>query len=282
MQPGVPSRTAHEAATHRAAHQLLEHGRVHSDPLALRILGEAPDTIAQAARAHPKRRELRIFVAARQRFSEDTLAGAIERGVRQLVVLGAGLDTFAYRNPHSELSVFEVDHPATQAWKRERLARGDIAIPPSLRFAPIDFERQTLAQGLSAAGFDASVPTFFTWLGVVVYLSDEATWSTLRFIASVAAGSHVVFDYSNPPAALQAADAANLSEAAARMAASGEPWINYLDTALLLQRLRTFGYDAFDDLGASQIVARYLPGRAPPASDVGPHFLHAAQRRPPL
>jgi methyltransferase (TIGR00027 family) len=254
---------------------------VHSDPLALRILGEDPDAIAQAAREHPKRRELRIFVAARQRFAEETLAGSFERGVRQLVVLGAGLDTFAYRNPHAELSVFEVDHPATQAWKRERLAQADIAIPPSLRFAPVDFERQTLAQGLSAAGFDASVPTFFTWLGVVVYLSDEATWSTLRFIASVPAGSHVVFDYSNPPASLHATDAASLAEAAARMAASGEPWINYVETAPLLQRLRTFGYDVFDDLGASQIVARYFPGRTPPASDVGPHLLHAAQRRPP-
>jgi len=279
MQQGTPSRTAHEAATHRAAHQLLEHGRVHGDPLALRILCEDPETIAQEARAHPRRRELRLFIAARQRFAEDTLVGAVERGVRQLVVLGAGLDTFAYRNPHAELSVFEVDHPATQAWKRERLARANIVIPPSLRFAPTDFERQTLAEGLSRAGFDASVPTFFTWLGVVVYLTDEATWSTLRFIASVPAGSHVVFDYSNPPAALPPADAASLTEAAARMAASGEPWINYLDTPPLLQRLRTIGYDAFDDLGAKQIVARYLPGHPPPASDLGPHFVHAAQRR---
>jgi methyltransferase (TIGR00027 family) len=278
----VPSRTAHEAATHRAAHQLLEHGRVHSDPLALRILGEDPDAVARAANAQPRRRQLRIFIAARQRFAEDTLALAVERGVRQLVVLGAGLDTFAYRNPYPELSVLEVDHPATQAWKRERLARAEIAVPLSLRFAPIDFERQTLAGALSAAGFDGSVPTFFMWLGVVVYLSDEATWSTLRCIADVSGGSHVVFDYSNPPATLPAADAASLAEAAARMAASGEPWINYLDTASLLQRLRNLGYDAFDDLGASQICARYLPERAPPASDVGPHFLHAAQRRPSL
>jgi methyltransferase (TIGR00027 family) len=159
----------------------------------------------------------------RQRFAEDALAGAIERGVRQLVVLGAGLDTFAYRNPHAELKVLEVDHPATQARKREGLAQGNIALPTSLHFAPVDFERQTLAQGLSAAGFDASVPSFFTWLGVVVCLSDEATWATLRFIASVPACPRVVFDYSNPPAALQAADAASLAEAAVRMAASGEP-----------------------------------------------------------
>lgn len=280
MQPEVPSRTAYEAATHRAAHQLLEHGSVHNDPLALRILGEDPDTIVQLAEAQPKRRDLRIFIAARQRFAEDALAVAVERGVRQLIVLGAGLDTFAYRNPHPYLSVFEVDRPAMQAWKRERLARADIATPPSLRFVPIDFERQTLASALSAVGFDASVPTFFTSLGVVVYLSDEATWSTLRFIARVPAGSHVVFDYSNPPAALQATDAAVLSATASRMAASGEPWINYLDTASLLQRLRAIGYDAFEDLGAVGIVARYLPGRAAPASDVGPHLLHASQRRP--
>jgi hypothetical protein len=101
---GIPSRTAHEAATHRAAHQLLEHGRVHSDPLALRILGEAPDAVAQAALAQPKRRELRLFIAARQRFAEDTLAVAVERGVRQLPSDARRLGPLHERQDHWHLA----------------------------------------------------------------------------------------------------------------------------------------------------------------------------------
>jgi methyltransferase (TIGR00027 family) len=171
MQPGQPSLTARGAAGHRAAHQLLEDGRIFRDPLAVRILGGDPDEIAREAEAAPSRRPMRLFIAVRTRFAEDALAAAAERGARQLVVLGAGLDTFAHRNPHegAGLRVFEVDHPATQAWKRARLAEAGLAAPPSLTFAPVDFERQTLADGLAAAGFDPAAPSFFTWLGVVPY-----------------------------------------------------------------------------------------------------------------
>src|SRR5208282_5568085 len=123
MQSGKPSRTAWAAAAHRAAHQILDHGRIFSDPLALRILGQDAETVARDAEEHPSSRAMRIFIAARTRFAEDALAAAVASGLRQLVVLGAGLDTYAYRNPHAgRLRIFEVDHPATQAWKRERLA----------------------------------------------------------------------------------------------------------------------------------------------------------------
>src|SRR5271157_2024662 len=123
MQPEEPSRTALGAAAHRAVHQVLERGRIFSDPLAVRILGADAETTLRDAENNPARRKLRLFIAVRTRFAEDALAAAVARGVRQLVVLGAGLDTFAYRNPFGEqLHVFEVDHPATQAWKRERLA----------------------------------------------------------------------------------------------------------------------------------------------------------------
>ena len=123
MQSGKPSRTALAAARHRAAHQLLEYGRIFADPLALRILGEDADAIAREAAENPSARRMRIFIAARTRFAEDALAAAVERGVRQLVVLGAGLDTYAWRGGMRErVRIFEVDHPATQAWKRQRLA----------------------------------------------------------------------------------------------------------------------------------------------------------------
>ncbi|WP_280716731.1 class I SAM-dependent methyltransferase [Kitasatospora sp. MAP5-34] len=139
------------------------------DPLAVRILGEDPDDLARDAdaEAHPERRLMRLFIAVRSRFAEDALADAVERGVRQLAVLGAGLDTFGCRNPHEAvgLTVFEVDHPATQAWKRARLDEAGIVPPASQRFVPVDFERDGLAGGLAAAGFDSQAPAFFGWLG---------------------------------------------------------------------------------------------------------------------
>ncbi len=168
MKPGQPSRTALGAATHRAVHQMLEHGVIFADPLVVRILGEDAGQAVRDAKNHPSQRRLRLFIAVRTRFAEDALAVAVARGVRQLVVLGAGLDTYAYRTAFGEsLRVFEVDYPATQAWKRQRLAEAAIPVPSTLTFAAVDFEGETLAECLSAAGFDPGKQTFFTWLGVV-------------------------------------------------------------------------------------------------------------------
>jgi methyltransferase (TIGR00027 family) len=155
MQTGQPSRTARAAAMHRAVHQVLEKGRIFADPLALRILGEDTEALVRDAEQNPHKRPMRLFIAMRTRFAEDALAAAVAQGVRQLVVLGAGLDTYAYRGAmRDRLKIFEVDHPATQAWKRQRLAEAGIPIPDTLTFAPVDFERETLGEGLAAAGFD--------------------------------------------------------------------------------------------------------------------------------
>jgi methyltransferase (TIGR00027 family) len=176
MQSEKPSRTARAAAIHRAAHQVLEQGRIFADPLAFRILGEDPESIVREAEEHPTGRRMRIFIAARTRFAEDALAAAFEGGVRQLVLLGAGLDTYAYRSHLSAdgLHIFEVDHPATQVWKCQRLADAGIPIPKSLRFVSIDFERQSLAERLAASALDRTKQTFFSWLGVVPYLAEAA------------------------------------------------------------------------------------------------------------
>src|SRR6202034_3949516 len=121
---------------------------------------------------------LRAFIVARSRLAEDNLRHAVEKGVRQYVLLGAGLDTFAYRNPYPQLRVFEVDHPATQAWKRELLRENSITIPGNVRLVPVDFERQSLETELERAGFDMQAPAFFAWLGVVPYLTLDAFRST--------------------------------------------------------------------------------------------------------
>jgi methyltransferase (TIGR00027 family) len=276
MQSGKPSRTAWGVAMHRAVHQILEGGRIFSDPLALRILGQDAETVARKAEEQPSRRAIRIFVALRSRFAEDALAAAVERGVSQVVVLGAGLDTFAYRSAlRDRLRIFEVDHPATQAWKRGRLAAAGIPIPDSLTFAPVDFEHQTLAEGLAAAGFDRPQQTFFTWLGVVPYLTEEAVWSTLSFIASLPHGAHVAFDYSDPPESLPAKVRAIHDERAMRVANLGEPWRTHFEAETLRTKLLALGFAEIEDLGPSQIAARYFPISASKASDKGGHILRA-------
>ncbi len=165
----------------------------------------------------PAHRPMRLFIAARSRFSEDTMAACVARGVRQIVILGAGLDTFSLRNPHAEhgARVFEVDYPATQAWKRERLRQAGLDLPATLTFAPVDFERQSLAEGLAAAGFRADQPAYFQWLGVVPYLTRDAIVSTLDFIAGIS-GSEVVFDYGEPHENYPPAMRANLTAIAER------------------------------------------------------------------
>jgi methyltransferase (TIGR00027 family) len=124
MQPNEPSRTALIIARQRAAHQLLDHGSILDDPFAMKILREDEKDVLQFANKHPLASIGRLFTTARSRIAEDALSRAVERGVRQIVILGAGLDTFALRNPHGaqQIRVYEVDHPATQAWKRQRLA----------------------------------------------------------------------------------------------------------------------------------------------------------------
>ena len=163
MRAGEPSQTARRAAAYRAIHQTLDGGMIFRDPLASRILDDATRATLDEVAADPSLRPMRLLIAARSRFSEDTLATCVARGARQIVVLGAGLDTFSLRNPHEGegVRVYEVDYPATQQWKRERLKEAGLAIPASLTFAPVDFERQSLSDGLAAAGFQADRPAFF-------------------------------------------------------------------------------------------------------------------------
>jgi len=274
MQTGQPSRTALSAAAHRATHQVLEQGRIFADPLALRILGPGADAMVAGMAAQPARRVMRLFIAARTRFAEDALAAAVARGVRQLVVLGAGLDTFAYRNPHQGLSVFEVDHPATQAWKRARLAEAGLTPPPSLTYTPVDFERSTLADGLAAAGFDSDQPSFFTWAGVVPYLTREAVMATLAFIGGLPGGAEVTFDYSDPPTSMPPEQRAAQAERAEAVAAAGEPWLTYFAADELAGELRGVGFTEIEDLGPGEIEARYF-GVAGSGRTKGGHVVRA-------
>lgn len=279
MNERQPSRTALGAAGYRAAHQQLEGGKVFSDPLAVTILGDDAEAIIAGLSADPAQQRTRIFMAARSRFAEDSLGAAVSSGVRQAVVLGAGFDTFALRNPYSEfgLRVFEVDHAATQAWKRRRLSEVGLAIPASLTFAAIDFETGDLDRGLRGAGFDPDRPAFFIWLGVVPYLGRATIAATLRYIASVPK-SEVVFDYSEPLENYPPEWRPAIVELAAFTAAIGEPWLSHFDPDEIAQELRGYGFGVIEDVGMSEIAVRYLAAPAGgPDAHAGPHMIRAAR-----
>ena len=282
MHVGQPSRTALAAAAHRAAHQILENGRIFSDPLALRILGQDAETVAREAQEDSFKRVMRLFIAVRTRFAEDALAEAVGRGVCQLVVLGAGLDTYAYRCPFGgRLRIFEVDHPATQTWKRQQLAAAGISLPASLTFAPIDFEQQALSDGLAQAGFDSAKKTFFTWLGVVPYLTEEVILSTLSFIAGLSGGAHVVFDYSDPPDSLSPEMRDVHDKYAERVESIGEAWVSHFEPAKLHAKLVALGFFEIEDLGPPKIVERFFSGRVSSPPSRGGHILRASTLRFP-
>jgi methyltransferase (TIGR00027 family) len=266
MQEAKPSRTAMRVALRRAAHQLFDEPKVLDDPLALRIIGpEAVEELKAAVREKRGRlpRAIRAFMAVRSRYAEDRLAQAVARGTAQYVVLGAGLDTFAYRNPYADgaLRVFEVDYPATQEWKRRKLAAASISVPASVTYSPVDFERQTLADGLRQVGFDREKPAFFSGLGVSMYLTDEAVTATLRFVGSMPCGSGIVFDYAVPRETLGLLGRMALDAISRRVASAGEPFRTFFEPKALAERLKELGFQACEDLGADEINARYFSNR---------------------
>ena len=266
MQEGRASRTASRVALRRAAHQLLDRPLVFEDPLALKIIRWDAAELLKNNPAQFERgtlsKYLRAFLAVRSRIAEDVIGGAIANGCRQVVVLGAGLDTFAYRNPFPDLRVLEVDHPATQAWKRRRLDDTGIEVPATVTFVPVDFERQNLRETLTAAGLDVSRPAIFSWLGVTPYLEEAAIWQTLKDIAALsAAGGGVVFDYSIPPSSVGFVARFFFRRLERRVAKAGEPFKSYFDPPALAQGLRDIGFTKISDLGATEINSRFFAGR---------------------
>jgi methyltransferase (TIGR00027 family) len=264
MIEGRPSRTAQRVALRRAAHQLFDTPKVLEDPLAVRIVGReaAASLSAISDRLSPPARYMRAFMAARARYAEDELAQAVRRGVTQFVILGAGLDTFGYRNPFPNLRVFEVDHPATQEWKRQRLHAEGIAIPDSVTYAAVDFNTETLADGLGAANFKAAEPAFFSWLGVTMYLEPQTVLDTLRLVQTLHADNGVVFDYTVPRHLLNTVGKLVLDAIMSRVAAAGEPFRGFFIPTELSAALSQIGYRHIEDLDSAAINARYFASRA--------------------
>jgi methyltransferase (TIGR00027 family) len=263
----------------RAAHLIMDGDpKIFQDHLALSLSGVESETALQArlgamdaeiARlstpefAQAMTRYVRADVALRQRYTEEELDKAVERGVTQYMILGAGLDSFAYRRPAlaTTLRVFEVDHPATQQWKRARLRELNIELPSNLTFVPVDFERETLADRLRIGGYRSELPTFVSWLGVTPYLTEAAVFETFRYVASLAPGSEIVFEYVLPESLVDDENRLLLAVFKAFGAARGEPWLSAFEPSDLATRVKDLGFTEVWDFGPEEANARYFTGR---------------------
>jgi len=267
MELGKYSYMAEATALFRAAHQLFDDDpKILDDPLAFTLLG--PDTeqtlyaeLERHSSWHAKR--ARTLAVVRSRYTEDQLAAAIDRGVTQYVILGAGLDTSPYRpgHPGETARTYEVDHPDTQAWKLERLAEAGIEIRANLMHIAVDFERQSLLDGLTAHGFDMTQPAFFSWLGVIYYLHPEASIETCRQVASCVPGSQLVLDFVVSDAVLTRSEREAVEKITAFVKTRGEPWLSRFSPDELETLLRDVGFGEVDYFSRERATATYLKDR---------------------
>jgi methyltransferase (TIGR00027 family) len=268
MEEGRPSATAEIAAIARARHQNTgSKPRILDDPIAPRLVdpdGPAYKACSELLERVPTVTRLRLtFFLLRSRYAEDCLAEAFARGLRQYVILGAGLDTFAYRQPAlmRDLQIFEVDHPATQQWKRRRLSDARITIPENARLVPVDFERTTLKAALPEAGLDPAAPAFFSMLGVSQYLIEEALNETLNMVQAIGPSSEIVFSFVLPDDALPDGEAGLARQLAQRFAAIGEPWLTRPVPDQLKRKLQKMGFSMVSHLSPEDANRVYFRSR---------------------
>lgn len=274
---GGASMTMVSAAAWRAAHVAFDDPVVLNDSYAGPLIGDASPYQADAVRDGTHGTEgfhYRWNMATRARLAEDTLAtqrAAV--GARQYVLLGAGLDSFALRNPFEDVTVFEVDTPESQAWKLDRLAQIGIAVPDNVRHVACNFEEQDFVDRLDTVGFDVEVPTVTAWLGVSYYLTDEAIRATLERVASWPAGSAIVFDYvlaEDRWDDIAGYDADGMRAVVEGVAAAGEPFLSMFEDDDLIELCRSCGFDEIELLGNDEMVARVMPDRSSPTPGPDP------------
>ena len=267
------SKTADVTAAVRGGHLLYDsYPPVFSDPYALRLTSAKWRTVARAPalrwlvvnKLMGRLRSVHGEMLARARFAEDMLERAVKKGVQQYVIVGAGLDSFALRRRDlaNDLTVFELDHPATQDAKRARLKRLGERVPRNVVFVPVDFEQETVGDALARSFFDPVSPAFFSFLGVTYYLSREAVFATLRAIAAVAAaGSEIVLDYCVPPETLPPGEQDDLRHVRAFVARRGEPWVSFFDPEAFVLEMEALGYEVIADLTPEEQERLYFSGR---------------------
>lgn len=276
MEAKEPSGSAIIAAITRAAHLFIDdEPKIFHDDFALGFSGIQDETALKstldmfysgmARQTSPEYASsfyisYRAFALIRHRYTEDKLEKATERGVSQYVILGAGLDSFAYRrrDMKDRLRVFEVDHPSSQEWKKRKLEELKIPVPGNLTFVPVDFEQQNLMDELYHHDFKKGSPTFFSWLGVTQYLTEEAIFQTLKDVASTAPGSEIILEYVLSESLLEGEDQ--------QIVAGGrnlptEPWLSTFSPNDLTERLKNTGFTDIEDFGPEEAKMLYFTGR---------------------
>ncbi|RFP14885.1 MULTISPECIES: SAM-dependent methyltransferase [unclassified Duganella] len=260
-----PKPSAWMTATLRAAHQLYDQPLILRDAIALRILGGERETQLRAdeeRQRHPLAVAMRATLVVRARLAEDSWQAAHRQGVNQYVILGAGLDTYAYRadcTPSARL--YEVDLPAMQQWKRACLRAADIAEPAALTYVTTDFEQSSLSADLLLAGLADDAPSCFSWLGVTMYLQPDSVMRTLQDIAACPPGSSIVFDYCVHDSQLTETERMGLRVVTSALAAQGEHLVSAFDPQALEHMLRQYGYSQVEHFGAQELSDRYLSER---------------------
>ncbi|MEU5694408.1 SAM-dependent methyltransferase [Actinosynnema sp. NPDC020468] len=250
-----PGRTALTAAAARAAHLLVDHAPiVFADDLAAPLLGDQADALLSYHREHganPILATARAEVVCRARYAETAVLAAVRRGVDQYVVLGAGLDTFALRNP-TAVRVFEVDHPAARAWKADREKAAGMRSPAVS--TPVDLTRESLADGLAAVGFDLDRPAVVAWLGVSMYLDAATVDRVLGELGRLAPGSELVFDHLLPEGERDDVGDLYVRAVGPVVAAGGEPWRSFPGVAEATALVRRHGFGSVASVGQRESV----------------------------
>jgi methyltransferase (TIGR00027 family) len=273
------SSTAIAAARMRAAHLLLDGDpKIFRDDFALRFSGSDEASLREylntmlaqvAAKVGPNRAQklfgaIRTVMIMRSRYTEDALSRAIAHGITRFAILGAGLDSFAWRRPDlaATVEVFEIDHLATQQWKQQRLRELGMIQPSNLTFVPIDFEKETLIDGLRQGGFPLEKPAFFSWLGVTQYLTSDTVLATLKQVAKLAPTTEISFTFVVPQISVVGDDHQVFAMSVANAAALGEPWLSFFEPAELKSRLRELGFTRVEHLSPNEANTRYFAGRS--------------------
>lgn len=248
MESGKHSYMAEGSAYLRAVHMSADgEPKILDDSLVAALLGPGLEDKIAADRerlAYQGLIKARSLIIMRSRFAEDELAAAIDRGVTQYVILGAGLDTSAYRSGDRtrRVQTFEVDHPDTQRWKLDKLKDAGIKTGDNVHHVAVDFEHDSLAEQLAAGGFNDNEPAFFSWLGVSYYLNWDSVLGIFRYVASLPSPSQIVFDFVMDDSELSEKERSGIRKIMAFVEQNGEPWLCRLGPTRLQQALHDAGF----------------------------------------
>jgi methyltransferase (TIGR00027 family) len=252
------SRTAVGAAMQRAVHQLMDgEPKLLEDPVILKLLDpEAIEHIRRNPSEHRYERviSLRSHIVLRSRYAEDCLKEAYDRGVRQYIILCAGLDTYAYRQPDwsFDMTITEADHPASQAYKLRKLKEAGIELPGNLVFLSLDLDKDNILSLFERTVLRPGEPVFISWLGVMVYLNWDTIDAVFTFVSSLPKTSEFVFTFSPRKSPGWPDPIALLAKAA------GEPWITYIDPPELRDKLEGYGFTDISFLEPPEVRQRYF------------------------